>query len=99
MKIKIKEKLKQRVTSWYIAVRKIFLDQWTKISEENREKFFSFLSVTLNFLLNALLLSVPVTLLLPISYWKSVICIWFSLPFIEHYYVWFRENWRDSLVK
>ncbi len=83
----------------YIAVRKKFLDKWTRIPEKSRIKFISTLSIVLNYLVNALLLAVPISLLTTVSYPKTVICIWFSLPFIEHYYVWFRENWKDNLIK
>jgi len=95
MKITKKEKLKEK----YFVVRKKFLEIWTKISEEKRKKFISFLDISFNYLQNALLISVPVMLLLHISYWKSVICIWIILPFLEHYYIWIRETWKDDILK
>lgn len=83
----------------YVIIRKYILEKLTKIPEENRKKFISFSSVTLNFLVNAIILSIPVTLLLHFPYWKSVVCIWIIQPFFEHYYIWLRETWKDELIK
>ena len=103
-------KLKQKVTSWYInlreklrkkyiILRKSTLTQWTKISEERRKQFISFFNSSFNYLQNAVLIAVPLSLLTRFSYIQSMIIIWFSLPFIEHYYVWFREKWKDDLLE
>ena len=93
--IDMREKLRKR----YIAVRKIFLEKWTKIPEERRELFFSFLHSSFNYLQNALLLAVPIWLFASAPYYKIMLCIWFTLPFVEHYYLWFREKWKDDIVK
>ena len=97
--IELRKKLKQNMLNRYIEVRKKFLKRWTKISEKNRKKFFISLSSAINFFLTALLLTVPITLLTTVSPWKTVISLWFFLPFMEHYYIWFRETWKYTPVK
>jgi len=92
-------KFKQFMFKRYILVRKRFLKEWTKISEENRKSFFLSLFKFINILYTSLLLSVPITLLTTISLWKSVICFLLLLHFFEHYYVWVRENWKDDILK
>lgn len=92
-----------RGTSWYIAVRKRFLFRWTKIPEKSRKTFFSFLDVSFNYFQNALFIAVPITIIVNLfidfPYWKALICVWFSIPFFEHYYIWLREKWKDEVVK
>jgi len=92
-------KLKNWLKEKYVLVKKKFLFYWTKISEENRKGFFITFHSSFNYLQNALLLSVLITLLTGFSYFKSVICVWVLLPFFEHYYIWLREKWKDDLVK
>ena len=96
---KFKDKYRSKLKQVYIVLRKKFLAKWTRIPEESRDKFFSFLNISFNFLQNAMLISIPIRLIFPVSYWKSVICVLVILPFFEHYYVWLREEWKDNLVK
>ena len=96
---KFNDKYRSKLKQVYVVLRKKFLEKWTRIPEGSRKKFFSFLNISFNFLQNALLLAVPVTLLTTVSYLESVIIIWIILPFLEHYYVWLREEWKDELVK
>ena len=100
MKSKLRLKLEEKFKPKYIVARARFLKRWTKIPEGSRKKFFSFLNIAFHYFQNAILLAIAVTSLVSLfdkfTYWKAVICIWFSLPFIEHYYVWFRENWKHE---
>lgn len=85
-------------------VKQKVLKLWCKFSEETRESIVDKLSEILNYLGNAVLLAVPLTfILLPDfsikNYLITVACVWILIPFIEEYYVWFREKWKDSLPK
>jgi len=82
--------------------KRFFLSLWTKISEENRKQMIHFISLMLNFLLNSILFSIPITIIIFHAFsWKqygiTIICVWILLPFVEHYYVWFRETWKDNI--
>ena len=91
---------RRRLKVWlwerYVLTRKFVLAQWTKIPEKSRAVFWKALGESLNYLANALLISVPVSVLTGFSYWKSVLCTWIILPFVEHYYVWFHEGWKGK---
>jgi hypothetical protein len=85
-------------------VKRKILSVWTKLSEESRENIVKKFSSSLNYLFNSLLLSIPLCFIIYHSislkyYGIIVLCVWVLLPFIEDYYVWFREKWKDDLPK
>lgn len=71
--------------------------KWTSYEEEDRKWFLAKLGILLNFGANSAALALPLWIIFPVSYWKTLLCLWILLPFIEHYYVWIREGWRDNL--
>lgn len=98
-------KLKEKGNELYKKFRAKVLARWTKIPELTRKSFLINLSSALNYLINSCLLSVPFTFFISSWSWSwkmyfiLVLCGWILMPFIEHYYVWFRENWKDSIRK
>jgi len=82
-----------------LKIRKKFLFYWTKIHEDHRKQFWRFVKTGTEFLFNAVLLAVPFSILTRYTYFQMVLCVWFSLPFIEHYYVFFMEKWKDHLLE
>jgi len=94
--IKLKEmprRTKEKVLFW-----------WDSFPEEKQKSILESVSSISNFLVNAILLAIPVSLLFfnPFtikSYFLMVLCLWILMPFVENYYVWFRERWKDELLK
>lgn len=87
----------ERLRKKAIRARALAFRQWTRIPEIRRDMGIAAIVTALNFLLNAALLSIPLTVFTELSYWESVISLWVLIPFVEHYYTWFRERWRDSV--
>lgn len=70
------------------------------VPEERRDSVLSSLERVLDYFVNASLLALPVSLVI---FWKDVsfldyvlvvLCLWIALPFVEHYYAWFRSDWK-----
>ena len=86
----------QRVTEkTFVYLRSRFLFYWTKISEPSRDTFFMFVSTLLNYLLNAVLFAIPVSIFFHQNFWLCMLAFWALLPLFEHYYVWVCAGWND----
>jgi hypothetical protein len=89
---------------WYYIARAWWLRQWTRLSEENRAEFWNGLIAVINYLWNGLLFGTMVKFAIDMKkagvypLWKVAICTGLALLLLEHYYVWFREKWRENLL-
>ena len=82
-----------------------FLKQkWDLINPDIQDRIVTIIFNFFNYLFNALLLSIPIAIIFFVlgesfksSYFYSVICVWIFIPYMEHYYVWFRDKWKDDI--
>ena len=79
------------------------IGRWHKIPENIRTHILDCLSIILNYLANGILLSVPIYIFLYLifnlpfnTYFYLVISISILLSYIEHYYIFFKENWKKQ---
>jgi len=87
-------------------LKRSIIEFWHKIPEKERKEHISNIEKILNYLVNASLLSVP-TYFFSLLFLKSsfirfiliLISLWILLPFIEYYYVWFKDDWKYSQGK
>ena len=97
-------RLPERLVEGYKRVRDPIVDWWTAKPEDEREAWLGKAQYGLNCLTTAVLLSFPVSGLfyLLFSFWSLqshftvFFCVLVSVPVLEHYYVWFREEWKDG---
>ena len=80
------------------------IGRWHKIPEPVRLNILHVTGIILNYLSNGILLSVPIYIFLFLKYNSSfdvyfylVISISILLAFMEHYYVFFRQNWQKMI--
>lgn len=78
------------------AIKRRVRERIKIIKPENKKKFYD----VMNYLFNAILVGVPFYFIGNIwfdpdilRYAKVVLAFWVILPFMEHYYVWFRRDW------
>lgn len=87
---------------WLVLLRKKILQIITLIPEITRETIIERADTTFNYLQNSSLLSIPLSITLFWNDWTIkkylliVLSLWVLLPFIEHYYWWFREGWKEK---
>jgi hypothetical protein len=95
MKLQIKVKVTE--------LKNKVIGRWHKISLDRRKSIIIKVETVLNYLVNAIIISVPLTIIFTsfnlANYFSMILCVWFVLPFIEHYYIWFRENWKNDIHK
>jgi len=58
----------------------------------------------LNYLISAIIFSIPIYLILYLkyslelyNYFYIILIMWTLLPLIEHYYIWFKEDWKKEV--
>lgn len=87
----------------YKSLKSKLSQRWGKLSESTQLKTITFVNQTINYLINAVLFTVPTIYIL--SYYHDItaktgifvtVCYWVSLPLFEHYYVWIREDWKQN---
>ena len=84
-------------------IKKRVLQKWDAIDKDLRTQIVKTLVSVFNYFLNALLLSIPVSIVFYLwngEFWKmyffSVICLWIIIPYMEYYYIWFKDKWREN---
>lgn len=94
-------KIKERFKTWKNKI-KMF---WGDLQESKEDEIVK-LGTILNYGVTSGFLSVPLFTLSLIYYKPTILrfflimlSLWCLLPFVEYYYLWFRELWRDDLIK
>lgn len=85
-------------------LKRYLLQKWDAIPLEKRNTGIQKVNSLLVYFLNALLLSIPLTIFLYFrgfaffrTYIFSVASLWVIIPYVEHYYVWFRRTWYEEI--
>jgi len=86
-------------SKWKKGINNWYRNKISLIPQKTKESVLARLSVILNYLANSILLAIPLSIILSVNYLVCVICLWVLIPYIESYYVWFRERWKDDLAK
>lgn len=93
-----------KLKKFYKKIRNKILLIWGKIGEDKQKQITERAEFILNYLVNSILLSVPFYIFSYFVFGTNysrwfliIICLWISLPFIEHYYIWFREGWKKEI--
>jgi len=80
-------------------LKKVLIKEWGKLKEVHQIKLLTFLEKTINYFLTSLFFSIPLCLFFDFVWWRTILSIFLILPFLEHYYVWLREKWKDDILK
>lgn len=80
------------------------MQYWGSVPEEKKTTILAVIQSLLNYLLAALFLTVPVSVVLSFFFELSLLkvffiflALFFFFPYMEHYYVWFREDWKREI--
>lgn len=87
-----------------MKLTKQLLERWHKVPEPKRILILKNLGITLNYGVNGILLSIPIYIFLYLifdssikTYFLLVLAMSFLLAYLEHYYLFLRENWKKQL--
>lgn len=88
-----------------MKLRQKIIEEWHKVPQKKQNLILVYAEKVLNYLLNSLLLAIPCyffsTLFLGghdfVRYLIIFVSLFVLLPFIEHYYIWFRDGWMNDI--
>jgi len=88
----------KKIKSW-------ILQRWGSLKVETQNWIIGKVETLLNYIINSIIVSIPIYLILFLkydlklyNYFILVVIVLTALPFIEHYYVWFREDWKKDIT-